>query len=134
MPDEFALPARPEDIVPALLAHLNSLDTEIMLGFYDPEAMLVDAQGVPQVGRDAIRAELKKYFSLGLPMSITARHIFVAGDIASLVLDWSYKGTGPDGQRVDIEATANDIARRGPDGYWRYLIDNPFGTAIREVA
>lgn len=131
MTGTYALARRPEDIVPALLAHLNSLDTEIMLGFYDPEGMLVNAQGVPQVGRDAIRRELAGYFSLGLPMQITARHIFVAGDIASLVLDWSYRGTGPDGQQVDIVATANDIARRGADGYWRYLIDNPFGTALR---
>lgn len=134
MTGTYALARRPEDIVPALLAHLNSLDTEVMLNFYDPEGMLVDAQGVPQVGREAIRAELRKYFSLGLPMKITARHIFVAGDIASLVLDWSYTGTGPDGQEVDIVATANDIARRGADGYWRYLIDNPFGTAVRTGA
>lgn len=130
----YPLPRAPEDIVPALLKHLNSLDTEIMLHFYDSEAMLVDAAGVPQVGRDAIRKELTKYFSLGLQMQITARHIFVAGDIASLVLDWSYQGTASDGSAVNIVATANDIARRGADGYWRYLIDNPFGTAVREPA
>ena len=127
----YELARRPEDIVPALLAHINSLDTEVMLGFYDPQGVLVDADGVPQAGAAAIRAELRKYFSLGLPMSITARHIFVAGDIASLVLDWSIVGTGPDGQAVNMVATANDIARRGADGYWRYLIDNPFGTAVR---
>lgn len=130
----YTLPKAPEEIVPALLKHLNSLDTEIMLNFYDAEGMLVDAAGVPQVGRDAIRKELTKYFSLGLPMQITARHIFVAGDIASLVLDWSYQGTAADGRAVNIVATANDIARRGADGYWRYLIDNPFGTALREPA
>jgi ketosteroid isomerase-like protein len=102
-----------------------------MLGFYDKEAMLIDAKGIPQVGPVAMAAELKKYFSFGLPMQITARHIFVAGDIASLVLDWSIVGTGPDGQQVNMVATANDIARRGADGYWRYLIDNPFGTQVR---
>jgi uncharacterized protein (TIGR02246 family) len=134
MTHTYTLPKTPEDIVPALLKHLNSLDTEIMLNFYDPEGMLVDATGVPQVGRDAIRTELKKYFSLGLQMQITARHIFVAGDIASLVLDWSYQGTTADGREVNIFATANDIARRGADGHWRYLIDNPFGTALRAPA
>ncbi len=127
----YQLAERPEDIVPALLQHLNSLDTEVMLGFYDSEGILVNAQGVPQAGRDAIRAELAKYFSLGLSMQITARHIFVAGDIASLVLDWSYIGTARDGSAVHMVATANDIARRGADGKWRYLIDNPFGTALR---
>ncbi|WP_296953006.1 nuclear transport factor 2 family protein [uncultured Massilia sp.] len=130
----YRLADRPEGIVDALLAHINSLDEDVMLGFYDPEGMLVDADGVAQRGPDAIRAELRKYFRLGLPMRISARHIFVAGDIASLVLDWSIVGTGPDGAPVDMVATANDIARRGPDGLWRYLIDNPFGTALRQPA
>lgn len=134
MTDTYALPRHPDEIVPALLKHLNSLDTEIMLNFYHEDGILVDAGGVPQRGRDAIRTELAKYFSLGLPMQITARHIFVAGDTASLVLDWSYQGTAADGRAIHIVATANDIARRGADGYWRYLIDNPFGTALREAA
>lgn len=134
MNDRYALPRHPDDIVPALLRHLNSLDTEIMLNFYDADGILVDANGVPQRGREAIRTELEKYFSLGLQMQITARHVFVAGDIASLVLDWSYKGIAKDGRTIDMVATANDIARRSADGYWRYLIDNPFGTALRAPA
>ena len=112
MTGTYALARRPEDIVPALLAHLNSLDTEVMLNFYDPEGMLVDAQGVPQVGREAIRAELRKYFSLGLPMKITARHIFVAGDIASLVLDWSYTGTGACGTATRRTTRCGSPTRR----------------------
>ncbi|MFD0538567.1 hypothetical protein ACFQY7_37435 [Actinomadura luteofluorescens] len=30
---------------------------------------------------------------------------------------------------VRIEGTATDVARRGPDGRWRYAVDNPFGTS-----
>lgn len=125
------LASMPEDIVASLLSHINSLNADVMLGFYEPGAMLVGADGVPHKGRDRIRAELERYFSYRLPMTIKARHIFVAGDIASLVLDWSICGVAPDGTEVNMVATANDIARRGSDGLWRYLIDNPFGTALR---
>lgn len=131
---KFALATTPEGIVPALLAHLNSLDVDTMLGFYDPAGMIVDATGKPHIGREAIGAELAKYFSLGLQMSITQRHLFVADDIASLILDWSYVGVARDGTEVNMVATATDIARRGDDGCWRYLIDNPFGAARRDVA
>jgi ketosteroid isomerase-like protein len=127
----FILATTPEGIVPALLDHINSLDVEVMLGFYDPEAMIIDAMGRACVGREAIGAELAGYFALGLPMSITQRHLYVAGDIASLILDWSQVGTAIDGTPVNVSATATDIARRGPDGRWRYLIDNPFGAARR---
>lgn len=133
MTTKFALATTPEGIVPALLAHLNSLDVETMLGFYDPAGMIIDAKGKPHVGRDQIGAELEKYFSLGLQMSIEQRHLFVADNLALLILDWAYIGTAKDGTEVNMVATATDIARRGEDGLWRYLIDNPFGSAQREA-
>jgi len=46
-----------------------------------------------------------------------------------LIVDWSIRGTGPDGHEINLEGTASDIARRGADGKWRYAIDNPFGTS-----
>jgi uncharacterized protein (TIGR02246 family) len=132
MPSKFALSDTPDGIVPALLEHLNSLDVETMLGFYDPDGIIVDAAGNVHSGRDAIGAELAKYFSLGLEMQITQRHMFVADNIASLILDWSYIGTARDGTEINMVATATDIARRGEDGLWRYLIDNPFGSQRRD--
>jgi hypothetical protein len=57
--------------------------------------------------------------------------VFVAGDIAQIVLDWSIDGTDPDGKHVHLGGSASDIVRRGADGFWRYLIDNNLGTAVR---
>ncbi len=34
-----------------------------------------------------------------------------------------------DGNRTHVDGTATDVARRGADGCWRYVIDNPFGIA-----
>ncbi len=124
----------PEQIVPSLLAHFNSMDVDVMCGFYEPDAILVSANGEPQRGIQAIRAELLKYYSVQLPMVIIARHVFVADTIASLVLDWNIVGKTPSGDDFHMVATSNDIARRGSDGYWRYIIDNPFGTQVRCLA
>ena len=63
-----------------------------------------------------------------------ARHVFVAGDVAQIVLDWSIDGTGPDGEHVHLGGSASDVVRRGADGLWRYLIDNNQGTAVRQPA
>jgi ketosteroid isomerase-like protein len=60
--------------------------------------------------------------------------VFVAGDIAQIVLDWSIDDTGPDGKHVHLEGSASDIVRRGADGRWRYVIDNALGTAVRQPA
>jgi ketosteroid isomerase-like protein len=55
--------------------------------------------------------------------------VYVAGDIALLIVDWSMRGTARDGSAVDMGGTATDVVRRGADGRWRYVIDNPHGTA-----
>ena len=78
--------------------------------------------------------ELERDVSLGLPLEAKPRHVFVADDIAQIVLDWSIDGTGPDGKHVHLGGSASDIVRRGADGRWRYLIDNSLGTAVRQPA
>jgi ketosteroid isomerase-like protein len=45
--------------------------------------------------------------------------VFVAGDVAQIVVDWSIEGTGPDGEDVHIGGSASDVVRRGADGMWR---------------
>ena len=123
----------PEGIVPSLLQHFNSMNVDVMCGFYEPDAILVSANGEPQRGIPAIRAELLKYYAVQLPMVIIARHVFVADTIASLVLDWNIVGKTPSGEDFHMVATSNDIARCGPDDYWRYIIDNPVGTQVRQL-
>jgi hypothetical protein len=43
--ENYALATTPEGIVDSLLAHINSLDVEVMLGLYEREAILVNAKG-----------------------------------------------------------------------------------------
>jgi len=50
--------------------------------------------------------------------------VFVGGDTAQIVVDWSIDGKGPDGKDVHLGGSASDIVRRGADGFWRYIIDN----------
>ena len=57
--------------------------------------------------------------------------VFVARDIAHIVLDWSIDGTGPDGEHVHPKVR---IVRLGADGRRRYLIDNALGTAVQQPA
>ena len=65
---------------------------------------------------------------------VKARHVFVAEDTAQIVVDWSIDGKGPKGEDVHLGGSASDIVRRGADGFWRYIIDNNQGTAVRQPA
>ena len=108
----------------------NTGDPAAVEGAYEDRGVLVREPGMPVVGadREAANAQLLR---LGLPIDVRPRHVYVADDIALLIVDWSIRGNGPDGAQVDLRGTATDVARRGPDGKWRYIIGNPFGTARR---
>jgi ketosteroid isomerase-like protein len=132
MSESYSLPAEPEGMAAALLERFNSGKVGAMMALYEPEAVLIAKDGRTITDHAEIAAELERDLSLGLPLEARARHVFVAGDVAQIVLDWSIDGTGPDGKQVHLGGSASDVVRRGADGLWRYLIDNNQGTAVRQ--
>jgi ketosteroid isomerase-like protein len=134
MSESYSLATEPEGVVASLIERFNSGKVSAMMGLYDSEAVFIADDGRTVTDRAEIAAELERDLSLGLPLEAKARHVFVAGDIAEIVVDWSIDGTGPGGEHVHVEGSASDIARRGADGLWRNLIDNRRGTAVRQPA
>ncbi|MFG2056861.1 YybH family protein [Micromonospora sp. NPDC048930] len=110
----------------------NTGDVAAVEQVYEPGGVLVTVPGQPVTGT-ARRAANQEFLDLGLPIEVRPRHVYVADDIALLIVDWTINGTDRGGRPVHIEGTATDVARRGPDGRWRYVIDNPFGTAEPQV-
>ncbi|MBB5807113.1 ketosteroid isomerase-like protein [Saccharothrix ecbatanensis] len=83
-------------------------------------------------------AELAGHLALGLAMTVNTRKVITRGDLALLIVDWRIggeTGTADVTETADVTGTAGvtgtatDVARRGPDGGWRYVIDNPTGIA-----
>jgi ketosteroid isomerase-like protein len=134
MSESYALATEPEGVVASLLERFNSGKVSAMLAHFEPGGVFVARDGRTVTDPTEIAAELERDMSLGLPLKAEARHVFVAGDVAQIVLDWSIDGTGPDGEPVHIAGSASDVVRRGADGRWRYLIDNALGTAVRQSA
>ena len=134
MSESYSLPTEPEGMVAALLERFNFGNVGAMMSLYAPEAVLIAKDGRTITDHTEIAAELERDLKLGLPLKAKARHVFVADNIAQIVLDWSIDGTGPDGKHVHIGGSASDVVRRGADGLWRFLIDNNHGTAVRQPA
>ncbi|GAB2755523.1 YybH family protein [Streptomyces bullii] len=109
-------------------AAFNSGSPLALARVYDDQAVFVPRPGTCVSGTELTAAN-SAFQSLGLPIRVHPRHTYVAGDIALLVVDWVIDGRRPDGEHVHLEGTATDVARRGADGLWRYVIDNPFGTS-----
>jgi ketosteroid isomerase-like protein len=124
----IASAAEPHRHPEVFAAAFNSGSVEAVEALFEDLGVLVPEPGRPAAGDDR-RAAMSAFLGLGVPIQVAPRHVYVADDVALLIVDWTIEGDAPDGTRVDLRGTATDVARRGVDGRWRYVIDNPFGTA-----
>ena len=60
-------------------------------------------------------------------IQLTTRKVVQVEDTALLVADWQFHGTAADSSDVTTSGSSIEVARRQPDGNWRYLIDLPNG-------
>ncbi|WP_344165417.1 hypothetical protein [Nocardiopsis rhodophaea] len=62
-----------------------------------------------------------------LTVDAQVRQQLAVGDTKMLVVDWQMEALDENGEQEHLEGTAIDVLRKGEDGYWRYVVDNPFG-------
>ena len=122
----------PAEHVAAYVATFAGGSGELLDRHYEPQAVLLPRPGQPITGAAARIAAHDHLLGFGLPMRAHTRRVYVAGDLALLLVHWSIAGTSRQGYPIDLRGTATDVVRRGPDGRWRYVIDNPFGIAEPE--
>ncbi|MGK5638855.1 YybH family protein [Streptomyces sp. URMC 126] len=120
-------PLAAADLPRVFAAAFNARDAALVDALFEPEALHVRRPGEAVAGARR-RAALPEVVRRRIPISVTLRQVYEVGDTALLINDFVHDGVGPDGVRVRVEGTATDVARRGPDGRWRYLISNPSGT------
>ena len=68
------------------------------------------------------------FVALNGKLDLEVSRVLEVDDLALVVGQWSFVGTGPDGEPVKLAAKNADVLRRQADGSWRFVIDNPWGT------
>jgi uncharacterized protein (TIGR02246 family) len=117
----------PEHIHRVFEDTFNAGDLDGLMELYEPDAALIAQPGSVAHGPEQIRAALLGFLGLKGRIKLDTKLVAVVGDLAYLSNTWSLRGTGPDGNPVTLGATTAEVARRQPDGTWRYVIDNAWG-------
>ncbi|MBN7792123.1 YybH family protein [Microbacterium esteraromaticum] len=113
----------------AFAERFNARDLDGLMALNAPDVVFVPVPGQPVRGEAAVRGALEQFLSLNLPITMTVRHVFQTGETGLAVADWTIEGTGPDGSQISLAGTTADVAVHDDEHGWRYVIDNPFGTA-----
>ena len=105
---------RPEDLGDFFLERANAGDVDGVVALYEADAVLAFPAGQLTVGHDRIRAVYAEFLA-GRPSLRSAgqRPAIVNGDIALTTT------------RLPGGGATVEVARRQPDGSWRWVIDQP---------
>lgn len=104
---------------------VNSGNVDAILELYEDQATFVFA-GAPVVGKAAIKLKFLEFLALNPRIRIESSKVLEGGrDLALLQTRWAWDGSGPTGFPMSMAGSSREVVRRGPDGNWRYAIDDP---------
>lgn len=100
---------------------INDKDADALLALYEPTGVAVHLDGSTRVGEEALRAMIGELLATMDHIDGETRKVIVADDIAIMSASWRAKlADGEEGA-----GTTAEVARRQPDGTWRWVIDDP---------
>jgi uncharacterized protein (TIGR02246 family) len=111
-------------------AAYNAGDLERWASLYEENALLCATSGDGfAVGRQQIRKTLEPF--LALRGSLTAKTVYSVenDDLVLLRGIFALSYTGEDGKPQQMITHSIEVAKRGSDGRWRFIIDHPAGAS-----
>jgi ketosteroid isomerase-like protein len=120
--------ATPEQVLESIVTGINSGDLDSLMPLYESDAAFASEPGSLAHGAPGISHALTGFISMNGELALEVRRVLEVDDLALVTGVWSFNGTGPDGEPVQLAARNADVLRRQGDGSWRFVIDNPWGT------
>jgi ketosteroid isomerase-like protein len=114
----------PEQLGKAYEDAFNACHIDNIVALYEPDAVLVPSPGVRAVGLAAIREAQLAAIAMGGKFCMKLAYCLRVGDIAMLQHEWSWKKALWQGARTTFTSRTAEVARRGADGRWRYIVDH----------
>ena len=100
----------------------NLRDLDELLALFEPNATIV-VGGKSVAGHGGLRVALEQWLADGGHMSVDTRAV-IEGPDGLVVLHGAWTIT-PAASATVRRGLSTEVARRQPDGTWRFVIDNP---------
>jgi len=120
--------ATPEQVLETIVTGINSGDLDSLMPLYENQAAFASEPGSLAHGAPGVSEALSGFIGMNGKLDLEVTRVLEVDDLALVVGVWSFNGTGPGGEPVELAARNADVLRRQDDGSWRFVIDNPWGT------
>jgi uncharacterized protein (TIGR02246 family) len=121
-------------VVESMTSAFMEGDIDRVMDAYEPGAVVVGDPGAPIRGDAPLRAMFSAFAAVRPVFVYGGHEMIVAGDIALHIAPWTMTGKAPDGAPVEGRGLSVAVMRRGADGQWRMIIDNPHGARLLDQA
>jgi len=118
----------PDQVLASIVEGINTGNLDALLSLYEPDAAFAAQPGILARGLPGVRESLAGFIAMNGTLDLKVTRVLEAGGLALVAGVWSFEGTGPDGNPVTLSGHNADVLRCQPDGSWRFVIDNPWGT------
>ena len=118
----------PEETLRSIAEYINAGNLDSLMILYESDACFASEPGRFIKGREGIRQSMQGFVDMRGKIESKIKRVFQTSNLALVISEWSFNGTGPDGNPVNLASTSTDVLRQQPDGTWRVIIDNPWGT------
>ena len=121
----------PEQVLNSVVEGINTGNLDSLMMLYETDACFASQPGQLAKSPETIRQSLRGFTDMkNGKFDLKVKRVLQASDLALVISEWSFSGTGPDGNPVNIAAKKSTevLRRQQADGTWRFVIDNPWGT------
>lgn len=120
----------PEEVLNSVVEGINTGNLDSLMMLYETDACFATQPGQLAKSPETIRQSLRGFTDIkDGKFDLKVKRVLQASDLALVISEWSFTGTGPDGNPVNIAAKkSTEVLRQQADGTWRFVIDNPWGT------
>ncbi|HEY7081339.1 MAG TPA: nuclear transport factor 2 family protein [Nitrososphaeraceae archaeon] len=118
----------PEEVLNSVVEGINTGNLNSLMTLYEADACFASQPGQLAKSPDGIRQSLSSFIDLKGKLDLKVNSVLQTSDLALVISEWSFSGTGSDGNPVNMTAKSADVLRQQSDGSWRFVIDNPWGT------
>jgi len=118
----------PEEVLSSVAEGINTGDLDSLMALYEADAYFASQPGQLAKSPESVRQSLRSFIDLKGKLELKVKRVIQASDLALVITEWSFSGTGPNGNSVNMAAKSADVLRHQIDGTWRFVIDNPWGT------
>jgi ketosteroid isomerase-like protein len=118
----------PEEICDLFRNHMGAGDLDSVMTLYDPGVVFLNAAGDEKRGEHELREELAPLAAARPVIDFEVRQVIRTRDIALMHTFWRFSTPRP------MSVLVTEVARRQPDGTWRWLIGDPYSySRIRQL-